>query len=153
MQIAASTVLPLLVYVLPITVLGLWYLVHVEWPLSHPAVAQKLIFSLQHACGAYEVPFNSLLSHTGINLLCIDELQPMWIVLWYYWIQLYSSDPIQHRIFLSVVKCCWSVKLCEVYIVEWFLWTIEHTNSSLENSKQRFAQCLPDGAHDGQNVA
>ena len=24
-------------------------------------------------------------------------------------------------------------------IVEWFLWMIEHTNSSLDNSKQRFA--------------
>ena len=23
--------------------------------------------------------------------------------------------------------------------IKWFLWTIEHTNSSLDNSKQRFA--------------
>ena len=45
-------------------------------------------------------------------------------------------------------------------IVEWFLWTIEHTNSSLDNSKHCFAHhglrqfvCMPDEAHDGRNVA
>ena len=26
-----------------------------------------------------------------------------------------------------------------MYRIEWFLWTIEHTNSSLDDSKQRFA--------------
>ena len=35
-------------------------------------------------------------------------------------------------------------------IVEWFLWTIEHTNSSLDNSKDH---CMPDEARDGRNVA
>ena len=51
-------------------------------------------------------------------------------------------------------------------IVEWSLWTIEHTNRSLDNSMQRFAHhglcqpynyttmhCMPDEAHDGRNVA
>ena len=34
-------------------------------------------------------------------------------------------------------------------IVERFLWMIEHTNSSLDNSKH----CKPDEARDGRNVA
>ena len=43
-------------------------------------------------------------------------------------------------------------------IVEWFLWTIEHTNRSLDNSKQRFAhhglrQTYMYEARDGRNVA
>ena len=51
-------------------------------------------------------------------------------------------------------------------IVEWSLWTIEHTNRSLDNSMQRFAHhglrqaynyttmhCMPNAAHDGRNVA
>ena len=47
-------------------------------------------------------------------------------------------------------------------IVEWFLWTIEHTNKSLDNSMQHFAHhglrqaylvSMDDEARDGQNVA
>ena len=48
-------------------------------------------------------------------------------------------------------------------IVEWFLWTIEHTNRSLDNSNATFRPsrassgiqvcCMPDEARDGRNVA
>ena len=40
-------------------------------------------------------------------------------------------------------------------IVEWFLWTIEHTNRSLDNSNATFRpkHCMPDEARDGRNVA
>ena len=48
-------------------------------------------------------------------------------------------------------------------IVEWFLWTIEHTNRSLDNSNATFrpsraasgiqCTCMPDAARDGRNVA
>ena len=42
-------------------------------------------------------------------------------------------------------------------IVEWFLWTIEHTNRLLDNSMQPFSHhglhhCMPDEARDGQNA-
>ena len=50
-------------------------------------------------------------------------------------------------------------------IVEWFLWTIEHTNKSLDNSNATFRlsrassgiqssiNCMPDEARDRRNVA
>ena len=45
-------------------------------------------------------------------------------------------------------------------IVEWFLWTIEHTNRSLDNSNATFRPSwassgihMPDEARDGRNVA
>ena len=41
-------------------------------------------------------------------------------------------------------------------IVEWFLWTIEHTNRSLDDSNATFRPSrlgMPDEARDGRNVA
>ena len=37
------------------------------------------------------------------------------------------------------VNCYGSYQACWVASIEWFLWTIEHTNRSLDNLKQRFA--------------
>ena len=60
---------------------------------------------------------------------------------------------------LPIFPAIWYIATCTVYTnsvhsIEWFLWTIEHTNSSLDNSKQRFAHhglcqaynCMPDKA-------
>ena len=53
----------------------------------------------------------------------------------------------------------------QLQCIECFLWTIKHTNGSLDNSKQHFTHhglhqackyvfvCMPDEARDGRNVA
>ena len=48
--------------------------------------------------------------------------------------ELYSVHVVGHSLY-SVMEVIKHVEL----IVEWFLWTIKHTNSSLDNLKQRFA--------------
>ena len=65
-----------------------------------------------------------------------------------------NSCKIQYGVIL--VMGHYSGHSCESKsIVEWFLWTIKHTNSSLDNSMQRFAHqglrqtyntCMPDEA-------
>ena len=75
-------------------------------------------------------------------------------------VSVYMMSTVQKYAASTLFHCCCSefisIKMLTNSIVKWFLWTIEHTNSSLDISKQLFAHhglCMPDKARDGRNVA
>ena len=73
------------------------------------------------------------------------------------WCRWYWPKRLYKAVFIVVIRsfciiCSFPQQLRKS--IEWFLWTIEPTNSSLDNSKKCFAHHgMPDEARDGWNVA